>query len=116
MQSPVEKMKAAGFALSVEGEKLIVEPGSRLTAEQTAWIRAHKAELMAELRAANDADAFPKPDIPRPVLPPHHAVNADPVHHDFNGIAPVTIGQPVKTNAAGGDVLTWLQAAKIKAS
>ena len=57
--SAVAKMRQAGFlpALSPAGG-LLIEPASRLSAEQRAYIRAHKVLLLEELRAecapAND--------------------------------------------------------------
>ena len=46
------RMRAAGFALSVEGDKLIVTPASGLTDPQRAYIRAHKGELVGLLEDA----------------------------------------------------------------
>ncbi len=61
----VAKMRQAGFlpALSPAGG-LLIEPASKLTPEQRAYIRAHKVLLLAELRAeaANDAPLVEKAD------------------------------------------------------
>ena len=48
----VAKMRQAGFlpALSPAGG-LLIEPASKLTPEQRAYIRAHKVLLLEELRA-----------------------------------------------------------------
>lgn len=102
----LNRLRNAGFSVEVDGEDLLITPGDSLTDQQTAWIRQHKAELMAELRAANDADALtvvvwtpsgiamrtradspehadwlrrmnPKPTHPRPVLPPETAAQSD---------------------------------------
>ena len=70
----VAKMRQAGFlpALSPAGG-LLIEPASRLTDAQRAYIRAHKVLLLAELRAelAPVAESFPiEPVIPvMPVAP-----------------------------------------------
>lgn len=51
----IDYILAAGFRLTLEGEKLYVEPASKLTDAQREYIRSHKAELLAELLAANGA-------------------------------------------------------------
>lgn len=43
------QLEQAGFTLRAEGDLLIVGPFSKLTDEQKEFIRAHKAELLAEL-------------------------------------------------------------------
>lgn len=53
----LRRIQQAGFTLSAEGGRLIVEPGSQLTDEQRACIREHKAALVA-LLSANDS-AYP---------------------------------------------------------
>ena len=61
----VAKMRQAGFlpALSAAGG-LLIEPASKLTPEQRAYIRAHKVLLLEELRAeaANDAPLVKEAD------------------------------------------------------
>ncbi len=56
----VAKMRQAGFlpALSAAGG-LLIEPASKLTSEQRAYIRAHKVRLLEELRAESANDAVP---------------------------------------------------------
>lgn len=48
----MNKMRAAGFALSLEDGRLMVEPLSRLTDAQRAFIRAHKSALVQLLSDA----------------------------------------------------------------
>ena len=66
----VAKMRQAGFlpALSPAGG-LLIEPASKLTPEQRAYIRAHKVLLLEELRA----ERAPVPE-PEPLA----VVNTDP--------------------------------------
>ena len=61
----VAKMRQAGFlpALSPAGG-LLIEPASKLTPEQRAYIRAHKVLLLEELRA----ERAPANDPPPPPL------------------------------------------------
>ena len=47
-----KKTRLAGFTLMVEGGKLVVEPLSHLTDTQRAYLRAHKAALVALLTDA----------------------------------------------------------------
>lgn len=51
----------AGFSLRIDGENLIVSPVSKLTPEHADYIRQHKVEIVAELRAADEAgrEQFP---------------------------------------------------------
>jgi hypothetical protein len=58
-------LRAAGFALSVSGDRLDVGPGSKLTVQQTDAIRQHRDELFALVRGdlaslAADTPAGPK--------------------------------------------------------
>lgn len=48
----MRRMQAAGFALSVEDGKLMVEPLSKLTDLQRAYLRTHRTELVALLADA----------------------------------------------------------------
>jgi hypothetical protein len=58
-------LKNQGFTLRpVEGGKLRIEPGSRLTAELTEQLRQYKAELLALL--TRPAPAWPCPHCGRP--------------------------------------------------
>jgi hypothetical protein len=52
----LSNLTGQGFALSVEGERLIVSPSSRLNETVRAEIRTHKAELLTLLLAANDPE------------------------------------------------------------
>ena len=60
----VAKMRQAGFlpALSPAGG-LLIEPASKLTPEQRAYIRAHKVLLLAELRAERAPANDPPPPL-----------------------------------------------------
>ena len=60
----VAKMRAGGFTLAIENDGLAIVPASRLTADQRAYICAHKVLLLEELRAeaANDAPLVEKAD------------------------------------------------------
>ncbi|WP_295402569.1 hypothetical protein [uncultured Thiocystis sp.] len=62
-----------GFALSIDDDRLIVSPSSRLSENARAKIREHKAEILA-LLAANDAEH----PVPEPL----------PVHRMFSVIQP----------------------------
>lgn len=49
-------MTQSGFNVSLNDDKLIVSPSSKLTNEQRQFIRQHKPQIIAELKAAkNDA-------------------------------------------------------------
>jgi hypothetical protein len=53
-------LAGAGFAVTAEGDRIVVRPGSRLTDEQRAAVRAVKGELLALLAGSGggwtDAD------------------------------------------------------------
>ena len=44
------KIRRAGFDVALDGDRLKVVGASKLTTEQRAFLKEHKAELMAELR------------------------------------------------------------------
>ncbi len=63
----VAKMRQAGFELAITKRGgLWVEPASRLTDEQRAYIRAHKVLLLEELRA----ETTPPPPVDSAIAPP----------------------------------------------
>ena len=53
----LNKMRAAGFALSVRDDRLIVAPADRLTEKQRDYIRTHKPALVALLMDAETLHA-----------------------------------------------------------
>lgn len=55
--SAVSELLQAGFEISIsERGGLLVEPASKLTAEQRAFIKANKVVLLAELRSVGCVD------------------------------------------------------------
>ncbi len=59
--SALNKIIAAGFTLAMDGNDLVIKPFSKLTPNQRAFLKSHKAEIVAELKqqqAGNDADTF----------------------------------------------------------
>ena len=66
------KMRQAGFSLSITKRGgLWIEPASKLTAEQRAFIKAHKVVLLEELRADVLAPAL------APATEPHSSICAE---------------------------------------
>ncbi len=52
----LQKIQHAGFDLSIsEAGALVVVPASKLTQEQREFLKAHKAEIIKELRHAEQA-------------------------------------------------------------
>lgn len=77
--SAVAKMRRAGFAMAIsEQGGLLIDPASKLTAEQRAFIKQNKVVLLAELRQEPMQDVKPLPtagavccgDCEHSVLPP----------------------------------------------
>ena len=70
MKRAIAKMRAAGIALRADDGELVVTYDTEPTAEQWAWIKAHKAELIAELRPVvggpDDPVALYRPGDPCP--------------------------------------------------
>jgi len=57
MSRALSRIIQSGFTLQADGEDLIIEPFSKLTPEQLAFLRSHKTEIIQELKqqqAAND--------------------------------------------------------------
>lgn len=55
--SPLLKVQSAGFKVSLkDGGTITVAPASELTDEQRAFIRSHKPEILAELKAKNSKE------------------------------------------------------------
>lgn len=57
----LDYLRVAGLAVELEGERLRVTPADRITADLRQFVRDHRAELVADLRAANDAQAAAEP-------------------------------------------------------
>lgn len=76
----LDYLRGAGLAVELEGERLRVSPADRITADLRQFVREHRAELLAELIAANDAQPACEPPhapaAPAPIptqAPTHHA-------------------------------------------
>ena len=59
-------VRADGFELMAEGDRIRIEPGDRLTDEALSLIRAHKAELLRLLAANEPTPAGPNFEGPDP--------------------------------------------------
>ena len=60
--SALAKIRDAGFALAISKRGgLLVDPASKLTTEQRAFLKEHKAELMAELRKEQEPATVAEP-------------------------------------------------------
>jgi|APTNR8051073442_1049403.scaffolds.fasta_scaffold04774_6 hypothetical protein len=57
------KIRRAGFDVALDGDRLKVVGASKLTTEQRAFLKEHKAELMAELRKEQE----PKQEVIQPI-------------------------------------------------
>lgn len=57
----VHQLSDCGLTVRAEGSVLIVEPRSLITDPLRQFIREHKAEIVAELLAANDHEQKPEP-------------------------------------------------------
>lgn len=57
----LDYLRRAGLAAEVIGDKLRLCPVERITDAVRQFVRAHKAELLAELNAANEAPIAPTP-------------------------------------------------------
>ncbi|WP_019867642.1 hypothetical protein [Methylovulum miyakonense] len=60
MSHALTKIKAAGFVVELDGMDLAVSPFSKLTPPQVLFLKAHKAEIIQELKqekASNDNHA-----------------------------------------------------------
>ncbi|MBV2132707.1 hypothetical protein KRX52_07800 [Pseudomonas sp. MAP12] len=57
----LDYLRGAGLAVELEGERLRVTPADRITADLRQFVRDHRAELLAELSAANDAQPASEP-------------------------------------------------------
>lgn len=58
-QAYIQKVRAAGFTLAIEGDRLLVSPIENLTAGQRQSLSDHKPEIIAALRSSEsilDAD------------------------------------------------------------
>ena len=60
LRSVIQRIEAQGIRMIPNGDKLKLRGNiDSLSPEQMAWLKEHKAELLAALRAANDAEAMP---------------------------------------------------------
>lgn len=57
----LDYLRGAGLAVELEGERLRVTPADLITADLRQFVRDHRAELLAELSAANDAEPASEP-------------------------------------------------------
>lgn len=62
------KIREAGFQIGMDGGDLLIAPGEKLTDNQLAFLRNHKADIVQALKqeqAANDTHAPDTPDDDR---------------------------------------------------
>jgi hypothetical protein len=62
------KIRAAGFQIGMDDGDLLIMPGDKLTDNQLAFLRSHKAEIIEALKqeqAANDKSLTASPDDDR---------------------------------------------------
>lgn len=64
MESAAERMRRAGFTLSVVGRRLRVEPRDKLSDAQWAFIVAHEAALVAYLAGQGQQRETVQPVVP----------------------------------------------------
>lgn len=56
----IDYLREHGLDAKVKGNRLIVSPATKLTADVRSYINAHKLELIEALSAANDPDGEPQ--------------------------------------------------------
>lgn len=76
----LDYLRRDGLAVELNGERLRVTPASRITDSHRQYLREHRAELLAELSAANDAQTAAEsphaPAAPAPLPTPAPAPEA----------------------------------------
>lgn len=55
----LDYLRQAGLVVELEGERLRVSPASRITDEHRQYLNDHRADVLAELEVANDAQIAP---------------------------------------------------------
>lgn len=55
----LDYLRQAGLVVELEGKRLRVSPASRITDEHRQYLSDHRAEVLAELEVANDAQTAP---------------------------------------------------------
>jgi hypothetical protein len=51
MQTSLSRIKQSGFSVTLDGDNLKITPSSKLTTTQREFLKAHKAEIISELKA-----------------------------------------------------------------
>lgn len=78
----LDYLRGAGLAVELEGERLRVTPVERITDAHRQYLREHRAEVLAELIAANDAQPASAPPqaqaAPAPAPTPAPAAESAP--------------------------------------
>lgn len=57
----LDYLRRAGLVVEANGDRLRLRPADHITDAVRQFVRDHRAELLAELKAANDALAAPEP-------------------------------------------------------
>jgi len=52
--SALQKIRDAGFDVSLDGDALEISPASELTQSQRDFLKSHRAEIIGELQAENN--------------------------------------------------------------
>lgn len=56
--SALTKIRNAGFQIDIDNGDLLIEPGDKLTDNQMAFLKSHKAEIIQELKQQRTPDKF----------------------------------------------------------
>lgn len=51
IQDTLQKIQAAGFSLTLDGNDIVVTPPGKLNDQQRQYLKEHKGEILAELQA-----------------------------------------------------------------
>lgn len=71
----LDHLRRAGLAVDLEGDRLRVAPADRITADVRQFVRAHRAELLADLLAERAAANDPQSAAEAPPAPAAEAAS-----------------------------------------
>ena len=57
MRDHIARIRAAGFSLAADGDKLLVSPVELLSALQRQWLREHRSAILTAIHATEPANA-----------------------------------------------------------
>lgn len=100
----IKKIREAGFTIEAEGDHIAIEPFSELSESQLVWVKVHKGEILAELKAERVVVHVPEYTL---TSGEHVAFDMDLPRANLPALKRTSLQFQLKDNGGGGFAQGW---------